>query len=55
MVKMKYSLKNNKYVFSKEGVYFAMTKEQVMEMKGLCEEILNEEGTSDKSVVDSGM
>lgn len=52
---MKYALKNNKYVFCKEGVYFALTKEQVAEMRDSCEEILNAEGTPDKSEDDSGM
>jgi hypothetical protein len=52
---MKYSLKNEKYVFCKEGVYFAMTTEQVVEMKALCEEILNETGSDSTVQLDTRM
>jgi hypothetical protein len=38
--KINYKEQNGKYIFHKEGVYFAMTKEQVAEFNTLCLEIL---------------
>lgn len=37
---MGYEYKNGKYVFCKDGVYFAMTEEQVRKMQALCQQIL---------------
>ena len=39
---MKYRLLNNKFIFNKNGTYFELTREEVVEMKGLFQEILNE-------------
>jgi len=33
---MSYEFKNGKYIFNRDGVYFALTAKQVAEMKALC-------------------
>ena len=38
-----YKAQNGKYIFQKEGVYFAITKEQVAEMNSICLEILGKQ------------
>ena len=38
---LSYEEKNGKYIFSKEGVYFSLTEEQVKDMQTLCEWILD--------------
>ena len=42
MVKMTYAFKNGKYIITKEGVNFALTKEQVVELQIILKEILND-------------
>ena len=37
---MEYTRKNDKFIVNKDGVYFAMTREQVVEMARLCMKIL---------------
>ena len=39
---MKYREKNGKWIFEKDGVFFALTKEQVVMMRNLCNVILGE-------------
>lgn len=46
---MKYRRKHGKYIFEKEGVYYAMTRDQVSEMADLCGEILGETGDIDST------
>lgn len=36
---MKYEIKNGKYIFEKDGVYFSLTLEQVWLMSTFCNEI----------------
>lgn len=38
---MRYTEKNGKYIFEQDGVFFAMTLEQVREMGRHCEVILH--------------
>jgi len=39
---MTYREKNGRYIFEKDGVFFAMTKDQLREMRRLCSEILGD-------------
>lgn len=39
---MDYIFKNGKYIFDKNGVYFALTEDQVKDMRNTCEDILGE-------------
>ena len=39
---MNYTKKGDKFIFKKDGVYFSMTRKQVVEMTALCMGILLE-------------
>lgn len=41
--KMSYKLKDDKYVVVKNGVYFALTKDHLQEMKAIIQDIENGE------------
>ncbi len=39
---MNYRVKGLRYIFNNGGVYFSMTKPQVLELRNLCDIILND-------------
>ena len=47
---MKVSKKKGKYVFNNDGVYFALTYEEAVEMKELILEIIFKQNSIEKSV-----
>ena len=47
MKAMDYRKRNDKYIFSQDGVYFCMTKDQVKEMRLLCDEIIESSPTDE--------
>jgi hypothetical protein len=38
---MKVTIKNGRYVFEKDGVFFALSLAQVIEMRDLCDDIID--------------